>query len=204
MKAERNKLSEMVKVQNLSPEEVTRMNTEHETLSRNLEDLKNKVAETNKMIMSLEVALTNRVATAEEVIDTYNGLLATPGLIPSPDTDLTIELNMATSDLQQMIKGPDTRKVVKPALNKWAEMYRMDTDSVKHERIAVEDDHDHVMNSCDDLIQEIDAEEAKVQALVEQADELRDVSLCEHLVGSVDFYAPLIIGRTAGGCSELC
>ena len=151
------------------------MNTEHEALSRNLEDLRNKVAETNKIIMSLEVALTNRVGAAEEVIDTYNGLLSSPGLIPSQDVDLTIELNMATSDLQQMVRGPDTRKVVKPTLNKWAETYRIENDVVKHERIAVEDDHDHVVNSCDDLAQEIEAEEAKVQALTEQADELRDV-----------------------------
>lgn len=177
MKAERSKLNEIVKVQNLSPEEVTRMTTEHESLSRNLEDLRAKVAETNKTIMSLEVALTNRVGVAEEVVDTYNNLLATPGLIPpqEADVDLIIELNMATSDLQQMVRGPDTRKVIKPTLNKWAEIYRMETDAVKHERIAVEDDHDHIVNACDDLAQEIDAEESKVQALVEQADELRDV-----------------------------
>jgi kinetochore protein NDC80 len=187
MKAERTKLNEVVKVQNLSPEEVIRMNTEHETLARNLDDLRVKVAETNKLIMSLEVALTNRVGAAEEVVDTYNNLLASPGLIPpqDADVDLTIELNMATSDLQQMVRGPDTRKVIKPTLNKWAETYRMETDSVKHERITVEDDHDHVVNACDDLAQEIEAEEAKVQALVEQADELRDVSPVKQLV---DFY----------------
>jgi kinetochore protein NDC80 len=157
------------------------------------------------MIMSLEVALTNRVAGAEEVIDTYNGLLASPGLIPPQDTDLTIELNMATSDLQQMVKGPDTRKVVKPTLNKWAEIYRMDTDSVKHERIAVEDDHDHVMNSCDDLTQEIDAEESKVQALIEQADELRDVSYFMNLdQGPFVLTCYCSIGRSAGSRGELC
>jgi kinetochore protein NDC80 len=202
MKAELHKLHELIKTQNLSPEEVIRMNTEHETLSRNLEELRAKVTETNKTIMSLEVALTNRVAAAEEVVDTYNGLLALPGLIPTQDVDLTIELNMAASDVQNLVKGPDTRKVVKPTLSKWAETYRMENDAVKHERIGVEDDHDHVVNSCDDLSQEIDAEETKVQALVEQADELREVGCLDDLRfmrSDVSF----LVGCTTGGCCQL-
>ena len=175
LKVEKARLSDVVKAQNLTPEEVVRMNTEHETLARSVEDLKVKVTETNKLVMSLEVSLTNRVATAEEVIDQYNTLLSSPGLIPSNDQDLTIELNMASSDLQQLVRGPDMRKVVRPMLSKWAEMYRVDIDAAKREKIVVDDDHDNVVNQCDDLIQEIETEAAKVHALTEQAEEMREV-----------------------------
>lgn len=176
LKAEKARLSDVVKVQNLTPEEVVRMNTEHETLIRSVEDLRVKVTETNKLVMSLEVSLTNRVATAEEVIDQYNTLLSSPGLIPPNEEDLTIELNMANSDLQQLVRGPDLRKVVRPTLSKWAEMYRVDIDAAKREKIVVDDEHDHVVNECDDLIQEIETEAAKVHALTEQAEEMREVT----------------------------
>ena len=176
LRAEKSRLSDVVKVQNLTPEEVVRMNTEHETLSRSVEDLEAKVTETNKLVMSLEVSLTNRVATAEEVIDQYNTLLSSPGLIPPNEEDLTIELNMASSDLQQLVRGPDMRKVVRPTLSKWAEMYRMEIDAAKREKIVVDDVHDHVVNECDDLIQVIVTEAAKVHALTEQAEEMREVT----------------------------
>lgn len=175
LNAEKARLSDVVKAQNLTPEEVARMNTEHETLSRSIEDLKVKVTETNKFVMSLEVSLTNRVAIAEEVIDQYNTLLSSPGLVPPNEEDLTIELNMASSDLQQLVRGPDMRKVIRPTLSKLAEMYRMEIDAAKREKIVVDNDHDHVVNECDDLIQEIDTEAAKVHALTEQAEEMREV-----------------------------
>lgn len=181
LKAEKARLSEVVKAQNLTPEEVERMNKEHDTLVRNVEDLKAKVTQTNKLVMSLEVSLTNRVAAAEEVIDQYNTLLSSPGLIPPNAEDLTIELSMASSDLQQLVRGPDMRKVVRPTLSKWAEMYRMEIDAAKREKIVVDDQHDHVVHECEDLIQEIETETAKVHALTEQAEEMREV------------YSPLLV-----------
>jgi kinetochore protein NDC80 len=201
LKAERARLSEVVKAQNLTPEEVIRMNTEHEALTRSVEDLKVKVTETNKLVMSLEVSLTNRVATAEEVIDQYNTLLSSPGLIPPNEEDLTIELNMASSDLQQLVRGPDMRKIVRPTLSKWAEMYRMEIDAAKREKIVVDDQQDHVVNECDDLIQEIETETAKVHALTEQAEEMREViglAICP----SADNADSETTGRTTGGCCD--
>lgn len=201
LKTEKARLSDVVKVQNLTPEEVVRMNTEHETLSRSVEDLKVKVTETNKSVMSLEVSLTNRVATAEEVIDQYNTLLSSPGLIPPNEEDLTIELNMASSDLQQLVRGPDMRKVVRPTLSKWAEMYRMEIDAAKREKIVVDDDHDHVVNECDDLIQEIETEATKVHALTEQAEEMREVTDLWFLTGQIPLN-PGQTGCTAGSCCK--
>lgn len=55
--------------QDPTPEEVTRINMEHETLAaRSVEDLIVRVTETNKLVMSLEVWLNNR-AEVVKVID---------------------------------------------------------------------------------------------------------------------------------------
>ncbi|KAI0073301.1 hypothetical protein K474DRAFT_1686267 [Panus rudis PR-1116 ss-1] len=59
IKAEHARLTEIVKVQNLSPEEVHRMNAEHET--------KHKIAGTNR----------TKVTDAEEAVDAYTNLLST-------------------------------------------------------------------------------------------------------------------------------
>lgn len=177
------------------------MNTEHETLTRSIEDLKVKVTETNKQVMSLEVSLTNRVATAEEVIDQYNLLLSSPGLIPPNEEDLTVELNMATSDLQHLVKGPDMRKVIRPTLSKWAEVYRAEIDVAKREKIVVDDQHDHLVNDCDDLIQEIETEAAKVHALTEQAEEIREVIYLASCCLATSL-TPTRTGRPTRSCCE--
>ena len=58
------------------------MNTEHETLSRDVENLKHKIAETNQVVVKLEVSLTRKVSDAEEALDTYNNLVSNLGLFP--------------------------------------------------------------------------------------------------------------------------
>lgn len=78
LESEHNKLLDTVKAQNLTPEEVARMNSDHETLSRNLVE---------------------HGAAAEEALDLYTNLLSSLGLFPplSPPfegVDLTLQLNL--------------------------------------------------------------------------------------------------------------
>ena len=173
-------LEETVKAQNLSPEEVIRMNADREALTRNLEDLKEKLEETRKTVMTLEVNVTNRAAAAEEALDTYTSMLSSLELfppLPEPwqDVDLTLELNSASSDPQQLLTGSDIRKVVKPTLSGIAEMKRMERATVESELIKIEDEHDQLMTECENLDCEIAEVEKKVVNLNEHADDLRDV-----------------------------
>jgi kinetochore protein NDC80 len=169
-----------VKTQNLSPEEVIQMNTDHETLSRNLEDLKQKVSETHKTVMSLEVSVTNRAAAAEEALDAYTGLLSSVGLFPplSPplqDVDLTLELNTAASNPAMLLSGADVRKVIKPTLSRVAEGKRAERADVESERIKVDNELDQLTLECENIEEEIGQIEKKVLGLNEQADDMRDV-----------------------------
>ena len=178
-------LEETVKAQNLSPEEVIRMNTDREALTKNLEDLKQKLEEARKTAMTLEVNVTNRAAATEEALDTYTNLLSSLELfppLPEPwqDVDLTLELNSASSNPQQLLAGSDIRKVIKPTLSGVAEIKRMERAAVESELIKIENEHDQLLTECDNLDCEISEMEKKVVNLNEHADDLRDVRSSFH------------------------
>lgn len=200
---EQAKLVEVVKTQNLTPEEVIRMNTDHETLSRSLEDLKQKISETHRTVMTLEVNVTNRAAAAEEALDVYTNLLSSLGLFPPlapplPDVDLTLELNPAASNPHQLLSGADIRKIIKPTLSSVAESKRSERATVESERIKVDNELDQLTLECENVEEEIGEVEKKVVGLNEQADDLRDVGyfclfcLCHRLIFDLG-----IIGSTA-------
>lgn len=186
---EQERLSEIVKAQNLTPEEVIRMNTDHETLSRTLEDLKQRISETHQIVMTLEVKVTNRVAGAEEALDLYNNLLSSLELFPPlpppwQDVDLTLDLNPAASNPQQLLSGADIRKVIKPTLSAIAESKRSNRASIESERIKIDNELDQLTLECENVDEEIAEVEKKVGGLNEQADDLRDAAQQEALVAS--------------------
>lgn len=156
------------------------MNTEHEQLTRSLEDLKNRISDSHKTIMSLEVAVANRAGAAEEALDMYTNYLAALGLfppLPSPfqDIDLRLELNTAASQPQQLLIGADIRRVIKPTLSGVAESKRNERAGVESERIRVDNELDQLVLECENLEEEIHEVDKKVMALSEQADDLREV-----------------------------
>ncbi len=180
LKSELEKLTGIVKSQNLTPEEIIKMNTDHETLSRNLEDLRQKISETHRTIMSLEVTVTNRAAAAEEALDSYTNLLSSLDLFPPlpppwQDVDLTLELNPAATNPQQLLSGADIRKVIKPTLIAIAEAKRSERASLETDRIRLDNELDQLTLECENVEEEIAELEKKVASLNEQADDLRDV-----------------------------
>ncbi|TFY81964.1 hypothetical protein EWM64_g2047 [Hericium alpestre] len=191
LKAEQERLFDVVKEQNLSPEEVIRMNTEHEQLSRNLEDLKHKISESHRTVMSLEVTVTNRGAAAEEALDAYTNLLSSLGLfppLPPPfhEVDLTLELNTAASNPQQLVSGADIRRVIKPTLSSIAESKRSERANVESERIKVDNELDQLVLEIENMEEEINEVDKKVSALNEQADDLREAAQQEALVSNAE------------------
>lgn len=180
LKSELNKLGETVKMQNLTPEEVIRMNTDRETLTRNLEDLKQKIAETHKIVMSLEVKVTNRAAAVEEALDTYTNMLSALELFPNPpepwqDIDMTLELNSASANPQHLLIGLDIKKVIRPTLSSIAETKRLERAAVENDSVKVNNELDQFTTECKNLNYELGEQEKKATSISEQADDLRDV-----------------------------
>ncbi|KAG6829987.1 hypothetical protein H0H87_009594 [Tephrocybe sp. NHM501043] len=191
LKQEHARLNEVVKEQNLTPEEVVRMNTDHEMLSRNLEDLKQKIAETHKVVMTLEVNVTNRAEAAEEALDAYTNLLSSLELFPPlpppfEDVDLTLELNTASANPQLLLSGADIRKAIKPTLSGVAESKRSERASLESERIKVDNELDQLTLECENVDEEICELEKRVVALGEQAEDLRDAAQREANVANVE------------------
>ncbi|PPQ64676.1 hypothetical protein CVT26_002766 [Gymnopilus dilepis] len=191
LKGELNKLEEQVKVQNLSPEEVIKMNTDREMLTRNLEDLKQKLAETQKTVHNLEIKVTNRAAAVEEALDTYTNMLSSLELFPTPpepwqDVDLTLELNSASANPQQLLLGLDIRETIKPTLSSVAEAKRAERADVENESVRVTDQIDQVTTESKNLEFELVELEKKATALNEQADDLRDAAQRDAQVASAE------------------
>lgn len=182
LKAEHERLTDIVKAQNLSREEVDRMNTEHDSLSRDLENLKNKISEANRVVLKLEVSLTKKVSEAEEAVDTYTNMLQTLNLFPPlppplQDVSLTLQLNTAVSNPQEMLHGSGIREVIKPSLNIVAELKRTERADVESERIKVDNELDQLTTECENVEQEVMEVISKVNGLNDEADELREVGL---------------------------
>ncbi|PPQ65102.1 hypothetical protein CVT24_003063 [Panaeolus cyanescens] len=191
LKAELATLTDTVKSQNLTPEEVMRMNTDRETLTRNLEDLKQKIAESHRHVMNLEVNVTNRAAAAEEALDTYTNMLSDLELFPSPpepwqDIDLTLELNTAASNPQQLLTGSDIRKIIKPTLGNVAESKRVERAAVESERIKIDNDLDQITTECENLDDEIAEVQKKATHLNDEADNLREATQQEALMANAE------------------
>ncbi|KAJ3805757.1 HEC/Ndc80p family-domain-containing protein [Lentinula lateritia] len=189
LRSEQEQLDSVVKEQNLSPEEANRMTTEYEMLSRNIEDLKQKIADTEQTVMSLEVSLTNRISGTEETLHTYNVALSTLGLLPPlppphSDIDLTLELNTASSDHSQLLSGSDIRKVIKPTLNSIAESKRSTRAEVENERIKVDNEIEQLTLECDTGEDEISQLEKQVAAVNEQAIDLHNAAQRDALASS--------------------
>jgi len=119
--------------------------------------LKVKISESQKTILSLEVAVANRGAAAEEAVDAYTRLLSNLGLFPPlpppfQNIDLQVELNTATSQPENLLKGPDVRQVIKPTLNATIEGKRSERAVVESERIKVDYELDQLISECENRL----------------------------------------------------
>lgn len=157
------------------------MNTEHDTLTRDLEHIKHKISESSKRIHTLEVSLGKKTADAEEAIDTYNGFLTVLGLFPPlppplEDINLGLTMNSGAADSAQLVSGPSVRDVAKPTLVRVMEMKKRENAEVEREKIELEDQLDKVGVACENKEQDVGEGLKKANALNEEAEDLRDVS----------------------------
>ncbi|KAH9057126.1 HEC/Ndc80p family-domain-containing protein [Lactarius deliciosus] len=205
LEAEQERLSEVVKEQNISPDEVVRMNTEHEQLAQGIDELKAKIAETQKDVHSLEVAVANHGAAAEEAVDAYTTLLSDLGLFPPlprpfQDIDLRMELNTAASQPENLLKGLDIRHIIRPTLNDILEAKRDERITVNNQRIQMDHEFDELISECEKLEDEINETEKTVMVLDEQAEDLRETAQREALINNAEIKRlerNLTLARTA-------
>ncbi|KAF9451194.1 hypothetical protein P691DRAFT_808373 [Macrolepiota fuliginosa MF-IS2] len=174
-------LMNIVREQNLTPEEVAKMNSDHEQLSKNIEELRTRKKDTHRHVMKLEVDVSKQTSVTEEILEKFTHLLVSLELhptLPPPrqNVDLSLELNPAASAPQDLLQGADIRKVIKPTLSAIAEDRRVERADLESERIKVEDELDQIVHECENIEEEIVELEKKVWGVSEQAEELRDAA----------------------------
>lgn len=177
------------------------MNTEHETLSRDLENLRNRLTDTGNLVAKLEVSLDKKLRDAEEALDTYTNLLNVMNLFPPlppplEDVDFRLSLNNASANASELLLGADVREVIKPKLGVVAELRRLEKADVESESIKVDHELDQLLLTCENFGEEIMEVSKKVEALNEQADELREVRELFNTPGAD--YSSCVLGGTKG------
>jgi kinetochore protein NDC80 len=186
-RAELARIEKAVAEQNLSPDEVQRMNHERESLKRNLDDLRTKVAEVSQQSYNQELMVTKMIDLFEQLLSEYTSLGHQIGIIQpladgetslGPDgVDYNIQIDMGTEDiLHVQTSGQRMSEVIKPALQAYSESFRRQVSELANEQISLEDDLDKVGQRVDGLRADCDNLEVKLKLASDQAELARRVS----------------------------
>lgn len=184
-------LTNVVREQNLTPEEVAKMNSDHEQLSKNLDELRQRMADTHRHVMNLEVNISNKTSSAEDALEKYTHILVSLELYPTPpapldNANLALELNPAASAPQDLLQGADLRKTVRPILSSIADARRAERAHSENEKIKVEAELDRIIQECENLEEEILELEKRANSVSYQADDIRDAAQRDAVVATQD------------------
>ncbi|KAF8590521.1 hypothetical protein K439DRAFT_1329564 [Ramaria rubella] len=191
MQEEYEHLARTVREQNLSPQEVTRMSTEHDNLHRTLGELRRKVAETQHSYHNLEVALANRTADMEKAVDEYMGFLWRLELHPQPPFPVShikfeLAFDVAKDDPKELISGEDLKATISPALIELASQRRRERGDAEDEAIQIDFTMDRLITECENLEEVISNVEVRTNVLLEQADALRKAAQDDAFVSNTE------------------
>lgn len=218
LRQEQESLIVKVKEQNLSPEQVTRMNTEHETLSRNLEDLRKKKDDTSRAALELEVPLAKSIEIVDHVLDVYTTLLFESDLQPLESSvessqSLRLESNFSSENPKELVRravdrtSVDIKREIRPQLIALANKKRQQRSLLQDEGVNVEGDIDVVSAECQKFKDELNDLEGRTAVLTEQAEEVREVcfgSLFLLLLNQLDVSLRLLNRKVQSATAKLC
>lgn len=152
--AELVQIEAQVSAQNLSPEEVQRMNHEREALTKQLDDLRKKIKEASDYAFGQELLVTKSMDRFDQHLTDYTSFAHQIGtMTPSSDglfmgpggVDYSIDLELGQSDPSEIeASGRKMREIIRPALNKYDEDIRIQTKVVQEEQAGLDRECDVV------------------------------------------------------------
>ncbi len=162
------------------------MNHERETLTRNLEELRTKTAETSQMAYDNEMQVTKSMDRFEQFLSDYTALgqqigviqPLSEGMILGPgDVDYNVELDLGVEDLNEVqIAGRRMRSVIWPALHAYAEGFRKQSLELGNSTIALDDEYDRLGQTVERQKEEVGNLEVRLKVVHEQAEDAKNVS----------------------------
>ncbi|KAL7424361.1 kinetochore-associated Ndc80 complex subunit ndc80 [Cryptotrichosporon argae] len=184
-KAELAQTEAAVAAQNLSPDEVNRMNHERETLTRNLDEVRAKIAEASQAAYDQEMLVTKSMDRFEQLLADYTALGHQIGTIPAVHdgaapsagpggVDYTIDLDLGMEDLAELqATGRQAVAIVRPALAAYGDDWRAQMREMQDRLIVLEDEHDQLGQKVERMKEEVGNLEMKLKVVHEQAEEAR-------------------------------
>jgi kinetochore protein NDC80 len=178
-------LESAVAAQNLSPEEVMRMTNERESLQRQLDEVRIKVAEAKQQSYDHEMLVTKAMDRFEQLLQDYTALGDQIGILdssnpggPGPNgVDYSLDLDITAQDAQEVQRaGKRMRDVIWPALQTYSEGFRKQALELGNGAIALEDELDQLTQKSERQKEEIANLDAKLRIETAKADDAKAVS----------------------------
>lgn len=169
-----------VKQQGLSPEEVSRMTSDRESLTRSFVELQAKVAHEQRGYHEREMAVSKRGDALEALVAEYTTGAFKLGLLPRAphpheEMDFSLELDLKQETALAMLGGVDVARDIRPALGRFAEAKRAETTAVEDRIIRVEDELDRLLQVVEELKEEAELQAGRVKMTSELAEGARSV-----------------------------
>jgi kinetochore protein NDC80 len=175
-----------VAAQNLSPDEISRMQHDKVALAQQLQDIGNKIAEVKRQRLDQEVRVTNCMDECEQQLDAYDLLgnrIYTLGVTPDPlptgfvHIDYSLNVVLGAEDVQAILRsGRAKLETIRPALDSYAQGSRDQIDKLCEEETALERKHQDLMESVDNKREEVLRRKIRYDKERKQVDEQREVS----------------------------
>lgn len=177
-------LTEEIREQNLSAEEVARMFRDRETLTKQLEDLKEKDIALQQSADQLTVSIFRKSDEVEKIVDDIMRLLYKVNLHPRPPPpfqpgEFRVTFNRATDDPEALLTGADistggdmTKKVLSHA-----DQMRTEKAALAGEAVELENELDIAQNELDQLRSQVEEIRKEVSAIQHELKLTRDVSI---------------------------
>ncbi|OCF76626.1 hypothetical protein I204_02324 [Kwoniella mangroviensis CBS 8886] len=181
-----------VAAQNLTPDEVLRMNNERETLNRGLDEIRARVAEASQSSYDHEMLVTRAMDRFENLHAEYTSLTHHLSILPLQQDDpirsagwidRDLNLDLGVEDLDKLRSaGIAMRTATWQQLNTYREKCRQEGLGLDHHLIALEDQYDRLGQQVERQTEEVATLEVKLRMVHEQAEMaqiVRTVSLAE-------------------------
>lgn len=182
LEEEKQRLERAVAAQNLSPEEVKRMNVETSTLKESIRDLQTKLADGHRQQGEQEIAVTRRMDDIETLSQEYNGLVNKLGLA-SGSRDFSIVVEMNQGDMTGVgVVSARMKEQIRPALQAFGDQVRGEYQQRANQKIELDDELDRMSSQRQAKEEEQKTLEVKLKIADDQADTFKMVSLNKAVV----------------------
>ncbi|RXK42235.1 hypothetical protein M231_00593 [Tremella mesenterica] len=184
-RTELSRIELAVSAQNLSPEEVTRMNDSRESLNRQLEDLRTRISTVMTEAYNHEMQVTRAMDRFEQLLSDYIvqaqqiGLmrpidsLGLPSAVPT-NVDFNLDVDLRLEDLAEIqTAARRMRMEIRPSLYALSESVRKESEQLAHGQIALEDNYDRLAQEVERQREEAKTLEMRLKLVNDQADEAK-------------------------------